>query len=156
MTHAAIYCIAALGAIFNTLPLGTDRWNRILWLKIETIKQINAMIADSERMHSSFSLLAVLYIACCEAWSGDPEVARSVHVPALRRLLRIKGGEGGLMKEVPDFMMLKMRWCGSSLTRVLGTEALFTPSPGVGDVVSIWKRVGGVGELWWQGETQVI
>ncbi|KAF2163327.1 hypothetical protein M409DRAFT_26364 [Zasmidium cellare ATCC 36951] len=119
---------------------GRDSLQKFLWLKGHLLRQINMVIADPQRRLDSLAILAVLHMACYEVFAGNFCVATEVHIPGLRRLLALQGGEQELEKKVPAFVMGTRRWLSDVLTRSCGCQPVISPlGVDIGDVAGQMK-----------------
>ena len=92
------------------------------WLQAQAINAINEALSDPKRATSDPLILAVGRIALHEALYGDKKAANSIHRPAQKRMIQLRGG----MKDLPfpDLVKRLMRWADNVMAMQSGTERL--------------------------------
>ncbi|KAK4502533.1 hypothetical protein PRZ48_005958 [Zasmidium cellare] len=142
MQDPAFFCLQACAAAFLTLPTGQITLGSFLWLRGQTISQLNMALYDPERRCSSLTIFMVLQLACYEAFSGELQITRDVHVPGLARMLRLRGGEAKFDEGLPRHVTLLSRWYAEVVTQLCGTERLLSPvGVDIGDVAGAMRRI---------------
>jgi hypothetical protein len=92
------------------------------WLQAQAINAINEALSDPKRATSDPLILAVGRIAMHEAFYGNKEAANTMHRPAQKRMIQMRGG----MKALPFPALVKrlMRWADNVMAMRSGTERL--------------------------------
>lgn len=88
--------------------IGALRSDRYYHLQSKAIKAINDALSEEKRSISNGLILAVGRIALHECMYGDQNVADTIHRPAQRRMIDLRGGMKNL--EFPHLVKRLMRW----------------------------------------------
>lgn len=147
MNEPAIYYIQACGAVFIALRRGNDEWKLFHWLRGQVINHINQALSDAKRRLGSMNIYAVLAFTVNEAFGGDRRSASEVHLPALRKMLAMKGGEQAFAMEFPAPVMMYVRFASQYLTELLGVEPILTPVGVEGDMMKFLAQGLNTGSL---------
>lgn len=155
MMDPAVYFLACSAAAFFNLPKGGTSWSQFTWLRTQAVRHLNIALSDPSRMLSAITIFAVMLMACYETLN-NPEAARNFHLPALRQMIAMKGGEERFGMELPGFMMIYIRWRCQEMTTFLRAPPVLTPwRPSDGELAQSLTRTlpGHVGEdLFYEAE----
>ncbi|EME47330.1 hypothetical protein DOTSEDRAFT_41753 [Dothistroma septosporum NZE10] len=144
LSEPALFYVRLLFGSGDMIRLKTVRSEIMYWLRAQAIKCINEALADKKRCCSDAIILAVGRIALHEHMYGDKYASTSVHRPAQKRMIEIRGGMKGL--EFPDLVKRLMRWSDRIMAVGTGTERLLEDDEAT-PAFSLRETVGAI-ERW--------
>lgn len=118
----------ASGDMIRLNALGPDVAN---WLRSLAIRAINDALSDRNRSVSDGLILAVGRIALHESMYGDRTAANTVHRPAQKRMIDLRGGMGAL--EFPPLVKRLMRWADNVMSMQSGSPRLLLDDDDLGN-----------------------
>ena len=92
------------------------------WLQSQAVLSINEALQDPERATSDAIILAIGRIAMHESFYGDKHAANTMHRPAQRRIIGMRGGMKNL--PFPELVKRLMRWADTVMSKSSGTERM--------------------------------
>lgn len=108
MEEPALFYVRLLFASGDLIRIGALKRECSYWLQSQAIKTINEALRDPKRSVSDGLILAVGRIALHECMYGDRKAANTIHRPAQRRMIDMRGGIGKL--GFPGLVTRLMRW----------------------------------------------
>lgn len=122
LAEPALFYVRLLFASGDLIRLRVLHREVSYWLQAQAITAINEALSDPERASSDALILAVGRIAMHEAFYGNKEAANTMHRPAQRRMIQMRGG----MSKLPFPALVKrlMRWADNVMAMRSGTERM--------------------------------
>ncbi|KAM0713597.1 hypothetical protein Q7P37_010559 [Cladosporium fusiforme] len=124
MEEPALFYVRLLFASGDLIRIGALKRECSYWLQSQAINAINEALRDPRRSVCDGLILAVGRIALHECMYGDRKAANTVHRPAQRRMIDMRGGMGGL--DFPELVKRLMRW-GDRVMSMQGNTSRFLP-----------------------------
>jgi hypothetical protein len=122
LSEPALFYVRLLFASGDLIRLGVVNREVSFWLQAQAINSINEALSDPKRATSDALILAVGRIAMHEAFYGNKEAANTMHRPAQRRMIQMRGGMRGL--PFPELVKRLMRWADNVMAMRSGTERM--------------------------------
>lgn len=152
MEEPALFYVRLLFASGDLIRIGSLNKECSYWLQTQAIKAINEALRDPKRSAGDGLILAVGRIALHECMYGDRNAANSVHRPAQRRMIDIRGGMARL--GFPDLVKRLMRWSDRVMSMQGNTARLLPDDEDEGNFTySLKQSVDGF-EAWAPGRGQ--
>jgi hypothetical protein len=152
MEEPALFYVRLLFASGDLIRIGSLKRESSYWLQTQAIKAINEALQDPKRSAGDGLILAVGRIALHECMYGDRNAANTVHRPAQRRMIDIRGGMGRL--GFPDLVKRLMRWADRVMSMQGNTARLLPDDEDEGNFTySLKQSVDGF-EAWAPGRGQ--
>lgn len=108
MEEPALFYVRLLFASGDLVRIGALNRECSYWLQSQAIQSINEALSEKRRSVSDGLILAVGRIALHECMYGDRNAANTIHRPAQRRMIDMRGGMRNL--GFPDLVKKLMRW----------------------------------------------
>lgn len=108
MEEPALFFVRLLFASGDLVRIGALGRECSYWLQSQAIKAINEALSEPQRSVSDGLILAVGRIALHECMYGDRNAANTIHRPAQRRMIDLRGGMAKL--GFPELVKKLMRW----------------------------------------------
>lgn len=124
MEEPALFYVRLLFASGDLVRIGALNRECSYWLQSQAIKTINEALSQKRRSVSDGLILAVGRIALHECMYGDRNAANTIHRPAQRRMIDMRGGMKNL--GFPDLVKKLMRWSDRIMT-MQGNTKRFLP-----------------------------
>jgi hypothetical protein len=143
--YAAMGLAAAeLPALHPLAPGNAPRLSLILQSK--ATEALNVAISDPKRACSNPVMLSVLFLIGQAFLCGQGEMARTLHLPALRRMTELRGGIRAIAEEDNGLMFARwLVWGDRMYAATCGAEAMFSDfedaSMDETDWARVWPRV---------------
>lgn len=118
----ALFYVRLLFATGDLVRLKCINADVTYWLQTQAVQAINEALSDPQRATSDALILAVGRIALHETLYGDRKAASTVHRPAQKRMIAMRGGMGAL--PFPELVKRLMRWADTVMSKLSGTERL--------------------------------
>jgi len=151
MEEPALFYVRLLFASGDLIRIGSLNRECSYWLQTQAIKAINEALRDPKRSAGDGLILAVGRIALHECMYGDRNAANTVHRPAQRRMIDIRGGMARL--GFPDLVKRLMRWADRVMSMQGNTARLLPDDEDEGNFTySLKQSVDGF-EAWAPRET---
>lgn len=122
LSEPALFYVRLLFATGDLLRLGTVKPELAYWLKAQAVQTINEALSDPKRATSDALILAVGRIALHEHFYGDSNAATTLHRPAQKRMIVLRGGFNAL--PIPELVKKLMRWGDTVMSQLSGTDRL--------------------------------
>jgi len=122
LAEPALFNVRLLFASGDMIKLGVLPREVSYWLQDKAIKSINEALGDPKRAISDPLILAVGRIALHESIYGDRQAANTMHRPAQRRMIDMRGGMGAL--DFPPLVKRLMRWSDGMMAMKGGAQRL--------------------------------
>lgn len=152
MEEPALFYVRLLFASGDLIRIGSLNKECSYWLQTQAIKAINEALRDPKRSAGDGLILAVGRIALHECMYGDRNAANTVHRPAQRRMIDIRGGMSRL--GFPDLVKRLMRWADRVMSMQGNTARLLPDDEDEGNFTySLKQSVDGF-EAWAPGRGQ--
>lgn len=152
MEEPALFYVRLLFASGDLIRIGSLKRESSYWLQTQAIKAINEALRDPKRSAGDGLILAVGRIALHECMYGDRNAANTVHRPAQRRMIDIRGGMARL--GFPDLVKRLMRWADRVMSMQGNTARLLPDDEDEGNFTySLKQSVDGF-EAWAPGRGQ--
>lgn len=144
------YAIAAVSALSlpQEHPLSvTNSPDLSNYLQAQATETLNVALADPSRNLSDAVLFAVLFIMGTISLNGQTELLQTVHLPALNRMVQLRGGLAAIANRDEEGAMLarSLAWGDRTAASMHGYEPCFAnfgdPSLDNTDWNSFWPRV---------------
>jgi hypothetical protein len=124
MEEPALFYVRLLFASGDLIRIGSLNRECSYWLQSRAIKAINEALRDPKRSAGDGLILAVGRIALHECMYGDRNAANTIHRPAQRRMIDMRGGMTKL--GFPDLVKSLMRWADKVMS-LQGNTARLLP-----------------------------
>ena len=152
MEEPALFYVRLLFASGDLIRIGSLNKECSYWLQTQAVKAINEALRDPKRSARDGLILAVGRIALHECMYGDRNAANTVHRPAQRRMIDIRGGMARL--GFPDLVKRLMRWADRVMSMQGNTARLLPDDEDEGNsTYSLKQSVDGF-EAWAPGRGQ--
>lgn len=150
----ALFYVRLMFASGDMIRMGVLEPNTVVKLRGMAINAINEALKDEKRSTSDGLILAIGRIAFTEALYGDKSVASTLHRPAQRRMIDLRGGMAGL--DFPPLIKRLMRFIDRIMSIQDGTPRLLPDDEEVGH--TSWSTTSAVKvlEAWVPQEAQDI
>jgi hypothetical protein len=122
MEEPALFYVRLLFASGDLIRIGVLNRDCSYWLQTQAIKAINEALQDPRRSTGDGLILAVGRIALHECMYGDRNAANTIHRPAQRRMIDMRGGMPRL--GFPELVTRLMRWADRVMTMQGNTSRL--------------------------------
>ncbi|KAM3423856.1 hypothetical protein BST61_g1253 [Cercospora zeina] len=152
LEEPALFYVRLLFGSGDMIRLGVLGDEIRYWLRSEAIKAINEALEDPVRCCSDALILAVGRIALHEHMYGDRGGSSSVHRPAQRRMIDMRGGMSNL--PFPELVKRLMRWSDRLMAVGTGTARLLEDD-GPNTNFTLKESVGAI-EGWAPHEIPVV
>ncbi|KAF2207770.1 hypothetical protein CERZMDRAFT_102035 [Cercospora zeae-maydis SCOH1-5] len=152
LEEPALFYVRLLFGSGDMIRLGVLGDEIRYWLRSEAIKAINEALVDPVRCCSDALILAVGRIALHEHMYGDRGGSSSVHRPAQRRMIDMRGGMAKL--PFPELVKRLMRWSDRLMAVGTGTPRLLEDD-GPNTNFTLKESVGAI-EGWAPHEIPVV
>jgi hypothetical protein len=124
MEEPALFYVRLLFASGDLIRIGVLNRECSYWLQSQAIKAINEALQDPKRSMGDGLILAVGRIALHECMYGDRNASNTIHRPAQRRMIDMRGGMTKL--GFPDLVKRLMRW-GDRVMSMQGSTSRLLP-----------------------------
>jgi hypothetical protein len=146
MEEPALFYVRLLFASGDLIRIGSLNRECSYWLQSQAIKAINEALRDPKRSAGDGLILAVGRIALHECMYGDRNAANTIHRPAQRRMIDIRGGMTKL--GFPNLVKSLMRWADRVMSMQGNTSRLLPDDEDEGNFTySLKQSVDGF-EAW--------
>ena len=154
MEEPALFYVRLLFASGDLIRIGSLNRECSFWLQSQAIKAINEALRDPKRSAGDGLILAVGRIALHECMYGDRNAANTIHRPAQRRMIDMRGGMPNL--GFPDLVKRLMRWADRVMSMQGNTARLLPDDEDEGNFTySLKQSVDGF-EAWAPGTGQAL
>jgi hypothetical protein len=154
MAEPALFYVRLLFASGDLIRIGVLNRECSYWLQSQAIKAINEALQDPKRSMGDGLILAVGRIALHECMYGDRNASNTIHRPAQRRMIDMRGGMTKL--GFPDLVKRLMRWGDRVMSMQGSTSRLLPDDEDEGNsTYSLKQSVDGF-EAWAPGTGQAL
>jgi hypothetical protein len=154
MAEPALFYVRLLFASGDLIRIGVLNRECSYWLQSQAIKAINEALQDPKRSMGDGLILAVGRIALHECMYGDRNASNTIHRPAQRRMIDMRGGMTKL--GFPDLVKRLMRWSDRVMSMQGSTSRLLPDDEDEGNsTYSLKQSVDGF-EAWAPGTGQAL
>lgn len=154
MEEPALFYVRLLFASGDLIRIGSLNRECSFWLQSQAIKAINEALRDPKRSVGDGLILAVGRIALHECMYGDRNAANTVHRPAQRRMIDMRGGMANL--GFPDLVKRLMRWADRVMSMQGNTSRLLPDDEDEGNFTYTLKQSVDGFEAWAPGTGQAL
>lgn len=154
MEEPALFYVRLLFASGDLIRIGALNSECSFWLQSQAIKAINEALRDPKRSVCDGLILAVGRIALHECMYGDRNAANTVHRPAQRRMIDMRGGMTKL--GFPDLVKRLMRWADKVMSMQGNTPRLLPDEEDEGNSTYGLKQSVDGFEAWAPGTGQAL
>ncbi|KAI4717847.1 hypothetical protein E4T48_05956 [Aureobasidium sp. EXF-10727] len=97
------------------------------WLRHRAVESLRTAIMDPKRAYTDAVILTVTYVFFNEALRSERHIALNVHGPALKRMVKARGGLRVIASNGKDGLILSryLSWCDRIIASTLNTQPLF-------------------------------
>ena len=127
LAEPALFYVRLLFASGDLIRLKVLKPEISFWLQAQAIQAINEALQDPKRAASDPLILAVGRIALHENLYGNKQAANSIHRPAQKRMIDLRGGMKAL--PFPELVKRLMRWSDKVMAMQSGTARLLEDEP---------------------------
>ena len=122
LSEPALFYVRLLFATGDLVRLKVLKPEITFWLQAQAISAINEALSDPKRATSYALILAVGRIALHEALYGDRKAAHTIHRPAQKRMIEMRGGMRAL--PFPELVKRLKLWSDTVMEKQSGTERM--------------------------------
>jgi hypothetical protein len=154
MEEPALFYVRLLFASGDLIRIGVLNRECSYWLQSQAIKAINEALQDPKRSMGDGLILAVGRIALHECMYGDRNASNTIHRPAQRRMIDMRGGMTKL--GFPDLVKRLMRWGDRVMSMQGSTSRLLPDDEDEGNSTYSMKQSINGFEAWAPGTGQAL
>ncbi|KAK5136418.1 hypothetical protein LTR08_003063 [Meristemomyces frigidus] len=122
LAEPALFYVRLLFASGDLIRMNVLKPEVSYWLQAQAIEAINEALKDPQKAVGDPLILAVGRIALHESMYGDRHAANTIHRPAQKRMIQIRGGMKSL--DFPVLVKRLMRWADMVMSKQGGTDRI--------------------------------